>query len=129
MACSSHNRKGAVAMILHHYWVCGADGSPILYEAAYQSYTRQPGVVCHVKIPFSDRPCTCQERDAKAAERLKFEAVDNRDMDREPISAACVTMDEGHVAGVRPEDNPPLDRDLHHGARSSWSLPSNDAGT
>ena len=56
-------------MIVHHYWVHGPDGTPVLYEAAYQGYARRPGVICHVKIPFSDHPCTCPERDSITLER------------------------------------------------------------
>ena len=50
--------------IVCHYWVRGKDGSPVLYEAAYQGYWMRPGVLCHFKVPLSDHPCECPDHDA-----------------------------------------------------------------
>ncbi len=49
--------------ILCHYWVRAADGHSTLYEAAYYSYQIRDGMQCHVKVPSSERPCTCREHE------------------------------------------------------------------
>jgi hypothetical protein len=51
--------------ILCHFWRRGKDGDLVLYEAAYQTHWLRTGVVCHVKVPCSERPCDCPERAAR----------------------------------------------------------------
>ncbi len=48
--------------LVGHYWVQRTDGTWTRYEAEYARYLVREGVECHVKVPRSDRPCTCAER-------------------------------------------------------------------
>ncbi len=50
--------------VVCHYWVEYADGSSTLYEAVYTRYPLREGLECHVKVPHSEHPCTCPEREA-----------------------------------------------------------------
>ncbi len=46
-----------------HYWAQHADGTWTLFEADYVCYPIREGVECHVKVPRSDRLCTCPKRE------------------------------------------------------------------
>lgn len=45
--------------VVNHYWVLSPDGERTLYEANYTISRLRPGVLRYVKVPFSERRCTC----------------------------------------------------------------------
>ncbi len=49
--------------IISHFWVLRPDGQRTLYEAEYVISPLRPGVLCYVKVPFSERRCACPERE------------------------------------------------------------------
>jgi hypothetical protein len=61
--------------ILCHYWIRSNEGNSTLYEAAYYSYRIREGVQCHAKVPCSERPCACREREVQ--ERLSTAALNS----------------------------------------------------
>lgn len=57
--------------VVCHYWARNTDGNSTLYEAAYYIYRIREGVQCHAKVPFSERPCKCPDREAYECGQLR----------------------------------------------------------
>jgi hypothetical protein len=53
-----------VERIMSHFLVSGTDGTCVLYEVDYTISQHREGVLCYTKVPYSERPCTCPEREA-----------------------------------------------------------------
>ncbi len=49
-------------MVTSHYWLV-RNGKPILFEASYYTYPIREGLQGFVKVPHSDCPCTCADRE------------------------------------------------------------------
>ncbi len=49
--------------ILIHYLIRGTDGTSTMCEVSYAISRHREGVLRYMKIPGSERPCTCSERD------------------------------------------------------------------
>ncbi len=51
---------------MSHVLVSGTDGTCTLYEVDYAISPHREGVLCYTKVPYSERPCTCPEREVHA---------------------------------------------------------------
>lgn len=58
--------------IMSHVLVSRTDGTCTLYEVDYAISLHREGVLRYTKVPCSERPCTCPEREVHA--RLLAEA-------------------------------------------------------
>ena len=52
--------------VVSHFWLRGMNGKLALYEVDYSIYPIRLGVLCYAKVPRSERPCTCPEREVHA---------------------------------------------------------------
>ncbi len=51
--------------IMSHFLVDCLDGTRTLYEVNYTITPHREGVLCYTKVPYSERPCTCPEREVR----------------------------------------------------------------
>lgn len=49
--------------IMSHILVDDTDGTSVLHEVEYTISPHRDGLVRYTKVPFSERPCTCPERE------------------------------------------------------------------
>ncbi len=49
----------------YHYWMVSPEGKASLYEITYEICGVREGIQRFVKIPHSEGPCTCSDREAQ----------------------------------------------------------------
>jgi hypothetical protein len=49
--------------ITSHFLISNLDSTCTLFEVDYTITPLREGVQCYTKVPYSERPCTCPERE------------------------------------------------------------------
>ncbi len=50
--------------VTYHFWMVSPEGKAHLYEITYEICRVREGVLRYIKVPHSERPCTCPDREA-----------------------------------------------------------------